>query len=120
MYLLEIDRAHNRMHIMLTDHFDEPQAKALLKEIKQRLPELEQGFHVLCDLTTLEKFDRPARTCFSKVMDVCNASGIGKVVRIIPDPLDNFGLTILSHFHYGDGIPVLTCKTLKEALKHLK
>ena len=32
MYLLEIDRTQNRIHIMLSERFDEPQAKSLLEK----------------------------------------------------------------------------------------
>lgn len=119
MYLLEIDHTQNRIHITLSDRFDEPQAKALLDELKLRLEEVEPGFHVLCDLTTLEEFDPSAVLCFRGVMDLCNKGGVRKVIRIISDPLHNFGLTVTSYFHYGSGIPVVTCRNIKEALKHL-
>lgn len=120
MYLLEIDRTKNRVHIMLSDRFDEPQAKSLLNELRLRFEELEQDFHVLCDLTTLEEFDHSARKHFRGVMDLCNDGGVRKIIRIIPAQHDNFGLTIMSHIHYDSGIPVVTCKNLEEALEHLK
>lgn len=120
MYLLEIDRAKNRIHITLSDRFDEPQAIAMLDELRLRFGELEQDFHVLCDLTTLEEFHHAARRHFRDVMDLCNEGGVRKIIRIIPNPLDNFGLSIMAHFHYDDKIPVITCKDLTEALKYLK
>lgn len=120
MYLLEIDREHNRIHITLSERFDELQAKALLDELGQRLAELEQDFQVLCDLTTLAEFDQSARVHFRDVMDLCNKSGVQKIIRIIPNPLDNFGLTVMSYFHYDGNVQVLTCKSFNEALKHLK
>lgn len=52
-------------------------------------------------------------------MDLCNENGVAKIIRIIPDPLNNFGLTLMAHIHYDSHIPVLTCKTLQEASKHL-
>ncbi|VGO19918.1 hypothetical protein [Pontiella sulfatireligans] len=120
MYLLEIDRTLNRIHITLSDRFDEPQAIALLDEIRLRMGELERDFLLLCDLTTLEEFSPSARSHFRAVMDLCNEAGVRKIIRIIPHPLDNFGLTIMSYIHYDSGIPVVTCKALKEVSKHLK
>jgi hypothetical protein len=120
MYLLEIDRAQNRIHMMLSKRFDEPQAQALLDELRVRFKELETGFQVLCDLTTLEEFEPSAALCFRGVMDLCNEGGVSKVVRIIPDPRHDFGLSMMSHFHYDNGIPVIACENLDAALKHLK
>jgi len=120
MYLIEIDTAHNRLHLTLSGWFDEHQAKSLLDELRLRFSELEKDFHVLCDLTTLEKFDQSARPHFARVMDLCNEGGVRKVIRIISNPINNFGITVMSHFHYGNGVQVVTCGSLKEALKHLK
>ncbi|MDF7824412.1 hypothetical protein P4B35_10345 [Pontiellaceae bacterium B12227] len=119
MYLLEIDRKHNRIHLMMSEHFDAPQAESLLADAQARAEEMETGFHVLCDLTTLEEFDPEAKTIFRRFMDLMNQRGAHKIIRIIPDPLDNFGLTVMSYFHYDDSVHIITCKTLKEALTHL-
>jgi anti-anti-sigma regulatory factor len=119
MYLVEIDHERNRIHITLSERFDEGEAKALLAELRSRFEELEKDFHVLCDLTTLEHFDRAARRQFKRVMDLCNEGGVRKIIRIIPDPLDNFGLTVMSHFHYDNGVQIINCRNIKEALKHL-
>lgn len=119
MYLLEIDSERRRVHIILSDDFDGQQAEELFDQLLRRQQELNPDFHVLCDLTTLDAFDAAARPHFRAVMDLCNKIGVKKVIRIVPDPLNNFGLTIMSHIHYDSGIPVITCKTLKEANKYL-
>ena len=119
MQLLDIDLTHNRVHITLSETFNEPEALALLAEIESRLAELKSGFIVLCDLTSLHKFDHVARMHFRRIMDLCNNCGVGKVIRIVPNPLNDFGLTILSHFHYGNGVPIITCRSFGEASKHL-
>jgi hypothetical protein len=120
MYLLEVDPSQSRVHITLADHFDESQARALFKDLESRLKELQEGYSLLCDLTTLEKFEEAARPHFRKVMDHINATGVHKVIRIIPDPLNHFGVTLMSYFHYGSHVAVINCQTLKEALKHLR
>lgn len=120
MYLLEIDRLHNRIHITLSGRFDAPQSKALLREMQSRSEELQADAHLLCDLTALTEFDPKARPYFRNLMDLCNATGIRKIVRVIPDPSDNFGLTLMSYFHYDASVAVITCSSFSEALKHLK
>lgn len=119
MQLLDIDLTYNRIHITLAETFDESEAKALLMEVESRLEELKNGFIVLCNLTLLKKFDHEARKDFRRLMDLCNERGVGKVIRIVPGPLDDFGLTVLSHFHYDNGIPIVTCQSFGEAYKHL-
>ncbi len=119
MYLLQIDQQHNRLNIRLSGVFDDRQAEKLSADLMLRLHELTEGFHVLCDLTGLEKFDRPAKKHYRNFMDLCRKSGVRKVIRILPESQDNFGLTIMSHFHYRN-IPVITCNNLDEALKHLR
>ncbi|VGO15834.1 hypothetical protein PDESU_04421 [Pontiella desulfatans] len=119
MYLLEIDQTHNRTHLTLSDHFDESEAKSLLDEFQQRIGELKPDFHVLCDLTTLDEFESEARTHFRELMDYFNGNGVRKIIRITSKPLHDFGLTVMSHFHYGNDVHVITCETFKEAQKHL-
>ena len=119
MYLLQIDQMHNRLHITLSGQFDERQADKLNAELIIRINELREGFHVLCDVTSLEEFDSSARKHYRSVMDLCHKSGVRKVVRIVPSLVNNFGLTVMSYFHYKD-VPVITCRNLEEALKHLR
>jgi anti-anti-sigma regulatory factor len=119
MYLLGIDRTKNRVHITLSDRFDALQAKTLSEELTSRLEELERGFCMLCDLTTLEEFDPSAAKHYESMMDLCNKNGVSKIIRIIPNPARNFGLTVMSYFHYDREIPVVTCSKFREVLGHL-
>jgi hypothetical protein len=52
-------------------------------------------------------------------MDLCNQTGVSKVVRVIPDPHKDVGLNILSLFHYRHNLPIVTCETLQEAMAEL-
>ena len=119
MYLLQIDPVHNRLNIKLSGSFDGSQSAKLSADLMLRINELQEGFHILCDLTGLLKFERSARKHYMHVMDLCRKSGARKVVRILPDSQENFGLTIMSYFHYKN-IRVITCNNFDEALKHLR
>jgi hypothetical protein len=48
-------------------------------------------------------------------MDLCNAHGVGKMVRVIPDPRKDIGLSLLTRFHCGRGTRVTTCRTFHQA-----
>lgn len=43
------------------------------------------------------------------------AAGLGRVIRIIPDPDKDIGFNLLALVHYGGAIPTVTCKTPAEA-----
>jgi hypothetical protein len=42
------------------------------------------------------------------------------VVRVIPDPARDIGLQIMSLFHYGHDVRIVTCATLDEAQRALQ
>jgi hypothetical protein len=48
-------------------------------------------------------------------MDLCNEKGASLVVRVIPDPYRDIGMQIMSIFHYGGSVQILTCQTLAQA-----
>ena len=50
-----------------------------------------------------------------KIMHLCDEKGISGVVRIVPDPRRDIGLQIMSRFHYGPAVSIVTCKSLEEA-----
>ena len=118
MYLLQIDQLHNRLYLRLAGVFDERQSEKLAADLMMRMNELKDGFHVLCDLSGLERFDRAARKHYRNFMDLCRTNGVRKVIRVIPDEHENFGLTIMSCFHY-ENIPVISCSNFTDALEHL-
>ena len=49
-------------------------------------------------------------------MDICNQNGVAEVVRIIPDPKRDIGLQLMSYFHYGDDVQIVTCESLEKAM----
>jgi hypothetical protein len=42
------------------------------------------------------------------------------VVRVIPDPHRDIGLQIMSIFHYGGDVQIVTCETLVQAEELLR
>ena len=52
-------------------------------------------------------------------MDLLVEKQVGTVVRVVPDPRKDIGLNILSRFHYGPEVRLITCEALAAALQWL-
>jgi hypothetical protein len=60
--------------------------------------------------------DAAAAMHVAAMMDALAAKQVGCIRRIIPDPHKDFGLNILSHFHYGPQISIMTYDRLVDAI----
>lgn len=88
---------------------------ARFPSIQEMVPKLGTGFTLVTDLSGLESMDLDCGTYISRLMDLCLAAGIRKVVRIIPDPRKDIGFNLLGVLHYRGRVPAVTCKTREEA-----
>lgn len=86
-----------------------------LDQLRSALTKLDAGFRVLVDCTQLESMNVNCAPSIEKAMDLCNEKGATTVVRIIPDPRRDIGMTIMSMFHYRGDVRILTCQNLAEA-----
>ncbi len=120
MLKINFDHAHNRVVIIMGQHFIAAEAEELYSAVKQMAPRLKKGFSVITDLSSLEAMDTNTHHFIEKTMELLNQCGISKVVRIIPDPTKDIGLNIMSLFHYSRDVMIHNCKTLKEAEELLK
>ena len=91
-----------------------------LEQIKSGLAKLQTGFRLLADLSDLQSMDVACAPHIEKAMDMCNEKGASMVVRVIPDPHRDIGLQIMSIFHYGGDVQILTCETLVQAMEILE
>ena len=86
-----------------------------LEQIRSGLAQLQPGLRLLADLTELEAMDAWCAPHIEKAMDLFNEKGTSLVVRVIPDPHRDIGMTIMSIFHYGGDVRIVTCVSLAEA-----
>jgi len=91
-----------------------------LEQIRNDLAKLQRGFRLLADLSELQSMDVGCAPFIEKAMDMFNEKGASMVVRVIPDPHRDIGLQIMSIFHYGGDVQILTCPTLAEAEEILR
>ena len=88
-------------------------------EMTAQLAGLSPGVRYLVDLTHLEFMGLECMAELGGLMDLLGKSGVGQVVRVIPDPSKDIGMNILSVFHYPHGLRVVTCQNLAEGVKAL-
>jgi hypothetical protein len=116
---VEADAARNLIEVRYAGHVRPAVVQAVLAKVTAVLPTFRPGFTFLADLSALDSMDVECGLPISQLMDLCNAAGIGTVVRIIPDPRKDIGLKILSIIHYGRGVRVLTFQDGAEARRSL-
>jgi hypothetical protein len=117
--LVQVDIARNLIEVRYEGRVSVAEVKAVSERVMELLPQLRTGYTFLADLSRLESMELDSVTYITKIMDACNATGIGTVVRIVPDPRKDIGLNILSIIHYRRGVHVLTFQNSEEAERAL-
>jgi anti-anti-sigma regulatory factor len=119
MFEATTDKAKNLLKISCARHVDAEETNRSQEHIKALLSGWGPGFRLLTDLSALESMDLACAPHIESIMDLCNTMGIEMVVRVIPDPHKDIGFNIMSLFHYGRRVRIVTCQTLAEALEAL-
>jgi hypothetical protein len=115
----EVDQSRNLLVIRYHGVVKPSETEEGLKQIQAGLAQLQSGFRLLADLTELQSMDVACAPFIEKAMDLFNEKGVATVVRVIPDPHRDIGLQIMSIFHYGSDVQVVTCETIAEATELL-
>jgi hypothetical protein len=113
--IVQGDIPRNLIEARYRGHVGPPDVKAVAEKVMDLLPQMRQGFTFLADLSGLDSMELDCVPDITRLMDACNAAGIGTVVRIIPDPRKDIGLNILSIIHYRRGVHMITCQNSAEA-----
>jgi hypothetical protein len=89
------------------------------EELKALMAELPPDFRLLVDMSALDSMGLDCLPEIGRVMDLIGQSGVGLIVRVIPDPGKDIGFNISSRFHYSRDQRILTCANMTEAGRHL-
>ncbi len=100
-------------------HIKPVELKQSREELKSLLAELRPGFRMLVDLSQLASMGLDCRAELGRNMDMFSQAGVGRVVRIIPDPTKDLGLNILAVFHYPNHPVLVSCRTVAEGFEKL-
>ena len=114
MFRVELDQPRNALVIAYAGNVNPDQARLCAEEVQIALAKVRPGFRLLVDLTELKSMDLACSPVIGRIMEMCNAAGVSEVVRIIPDPTRDIGLQIMSFFHYGNDVRILTVGSAAE------
>ena len=120
MVAFETDQPQNLLVVRYVGAVRPNETERGVQEAPAALSKLQSGFRLLADLTDLQSMDVACAPHIEQVMDLCNEKGVSMVVRVIPDPTRDIGLQIMSLFHYGGHVQIVTCETLSEAQEILR
>jgi hypothetical protein len=118
-YVVKNDASRNLIEVKYIGCVTAAEVKAVYDRVIDLLPQMRRGFTFVADLSNLDSMGLDCVSDITRIMDACNAAGIGTVVRIVPDPRKDIGLNILSIIHYRRGVHILTFQDTSEAERAL-
>src|SRR5260370_14772120 len=119
MYSVESDRSKRLVVISAAGRVTKKEVESVALRVCEIMKEVSPGFRVLTDFRWLERMDPAAAVPLAEIMDALAEKDVAAVGRVVPDPHKDIGLNILSQFHYGPQIKLVTFESLAEALSAL-
>ena len=119
MFLVTANKAKQLLCINYIGQVRPDELKLAHDEVRALLADLTPGFRLLADLSLVESIDPDCATEIGRTMELFDQSGVGLIVRVIPGPAKDFGMNILTAFHYARHPRIITCETLAEAIHKL-
>ena len=119
MYSVEADRSKKLIVISARGRVTRQEVQTLAAEVRVMVQDFAPGFRAVTEFRFMETMESAAAPHVGEIMDALAAKGVATVVRVMPDPRKDIGFNILSRFHYGPDIHVLTVETLADAIEAL-
>jgi hypothetical protein len=120
MFLVELDRSQRLLRITIAGHSTPEEARSGLEDLRSLLTDVQPGFRLFTDLSGILSMPTTAAPYIGQFMELCTEKGVELVVRLLPaEPNKDIGFAIMSHFHYGPDIRIVTCETMEEAVRYL-
>jgi anti-anti-sigma regulatory factor len=119
MFSVEVDPSRCLLIIRFAQRVSAEEVKQCREQARGLLSGMEPGFRLLTDLSRLESMDTACAPGIAAMMDLLAEKRVGTVVRVIPDPHKDIGFNILSRFHYGPQVRLITRENLTAALQSL-
>ena len=119
MFIVEADSSKRLLVISVAGHVAANEVRDAARQVREILKDVAPGFVALTDFRWLDSMASAAAPFVSEIMDALAARKVSAVVRVVPDPRKDIGLNILSQFHYGPEIKLLTFETLADAVQGL-
>jgi hypothetical protein len=119
MFVVETDTTRQLLVLSIAGTVTLEESRQVVERVRERLQEMEAGFVALADFRWLESMPPELAPFVGQIMDLFAAKKVSAVVRVIPDAHRDIGLNILSPFHYGPDVRLMTFETLADAIQAL-
>ena len=119
MFLVTSNKLKQLLCLSFIQHVGPDELRRGLDEVKLLLGDLQPRFRVLVDFSQLDSMDVECTVEIGRAMELIDQSGVGLVVRLIPDSSKDIGMNILAIFHYAHRPRIVTCANMLEAAKAL-
>jgi hypothetical protein len=119
MFVVEADTTKQLLVLSVAGTVSVDESRETVARVQEQLEEMSSGFVALVDFRWLESMSPAAAPSVAEIMDAFVAKGVSAVVRVMPDPHRDIGLNILSPFHYGPEVRLMTFQTLADAIQAL-
>jgi hypothetical protein len=119
MFLVTANKPQQLLYLSYFQRVRAEEIRRGIEDIKALMTDLKPGFRLLADFGRLESMDLACTAEIGRMMELIDQSGVGLLVRVIPDPSKDIGLDIMSLFHYRRRPRMVTCKSMAEAFKKL-
>jgi len=119
MFVVETDTTQQLLVLSIAGAVTPNESRETLARVREKLETMSPGFVVLVDFRWLQSMPAGSAPFIAEIMDALSAKGVSAVVRVMPDPHLDIGLNILSPFHYGRDVKLMTFETLADAIQAL-
>ena len=116
MFIAETDSSKRLFVVSVAGQVTAEEAQDAAQRVRQIVEDVPPGFVALIDFRWLESMATAAAPFIAEIMDALAAKKVRAVVRVVPDPHKDIGLNILSQFHYGPEVRVMTFESLADAV----
>jgi hypothetical protein len=119
MFVVETDTTGQLLVLSIAGTVSVDESRETVTRVRERLDAMAPGFVALIDFRWLDSMSAGAAPFVAEIMDAFVARKVSAVVRVMPDPHRDIGLNILSKFHYGPEVRLMTFETLADAIQAL-
>jgi hypothetical protein len=119
MFVVEADTTRQLLVLSVAGVVTADESRETVGRVREKLEDMLPGFVALADFRWLESMAAGSAPFVAEIMDAFVAKGVSAVVRVMPNPRVDIGLNILSPFHYGPEVRLMTFETLADAIQAL-
>jgi hypothetical protein len=119
MFVIETDTTRQLLVLSVAGTVTADESRETVARVREKVADMSAGFVCLVDFRWLQSMATGSVPFIAEIMDALAAKGVSAVVRVMPDPHRDIGLNILSQFHYGPDVRLMTFETLADAIQAL-